>query len=122
MHGDYNYSAENNLKLKAIESVLSEKLLKRLRERESGVYSPSVGLSYSKRPNPYYVISVNFSCDPSRVEELIAATKEEIADLQANGPSKQDIQKFIAQQTNQHKLRVRSNSYWISYLKNFYDL
>lgn len=120
-HGKYRYSPENNLKLKLLKSVLEDRLLKRLREKESGVYSPSVGISFSDRPNPYYLVSFNFSCDPNRVEDLMAAATEEISKLKEQGPTEEDISKFIAQELTQFKKHRRENNYWLGYLENFYE-
>lgn len=114
-HGKFKYSPENNLELKALKSALETKLLKRLREKESGVYSPSVGLSYAKKPNQYYVISLSFSCDPARVKQLMAAANDEIRKLKANGPSVMALQKFKAKKEIQHKENIRKNGYWLRY-------
>ncbi|MDR2283513.1 MAG: insulinase family protein, partial [Sphingobacterium sp.] len=45
--GDYTASPLENLKISALEQVLSYRLMERLREKESGVYTPSVGASTS---------------------------------------------------------------------------
>ena len=120
-HGKYQYSPENNLELKLLKSALEDRLLKRLREKESGVYSPSVGVSFSDRPNPYYLISFNFSCDPKRVENLMTAATQEVEKLKEQGPTDEDISKFIAQELTQFKKHRRENNYWLGYLENFYE-
>jgi zinc protease len=49
--GKFDYSAPNNVKLDALKEALEIRLLQRLREDESGVYSPSVSKQISKFPN-----------------------------------------------------------------------
>ncbi|GGW82881.1 M16 family metallopeptidase [Salegentibacter mishustinae] len=120
-HDTYKHNQKNNLQLKAIKSALETRLLKRLREKESGVYSPSVGLSIVKIPNPYYTFSISFNSAPDRADELIEATKEEVDRMIEDGPYEEELQKFIAQEKRQKELQLRSNSYWLSYIKGVYS-
>ncbi|MGI0107021.1 M16 family metallopeptidase [Salinimicrobium sp. WS361] len=120
-HDQYEYEQMNNTELNMIKSSLETKLLKRLREKESGVYSPSVGLSKVKIPSSYYLFSISFSCAPERVDELIEATKDEIALLRREGPTQDELDKFIAQEQRQKETQLRSNSYWLNYIQNVYQ-
>ena len=117
LHGDYKYSEKNNINLQVLESVLETRLLERLREKESGVYSPSVSLSYVKNPSSHYSLAVSFSCAIDRVDDLVKATEEEINKVRSEGPTQEELDKFIAQAKSQNKLRLRSNSFWLQYLK-----
>ena len=107
--------------LQATKIILEDKILKRLREKEAGVYSPSIGLSLSRIPKPYYSLSISFSCASSRAESLIAAAKEEIGKIIKSGVSLEDLNKFKAQELRQHELNLRNNNFWLSYIKNSYD-
>lgn len=120
-HDKFKYKPQNKLYLKAIESALDTKVMERLREGESGVYSPSVSLSYVRKPNPYYTLSVSFSCATDRVEELIEATQEEIEKMKEEGPTADDLKKFVEQEKNQKETQLRSNGYWLNYLENVYS-
>src|SRR5690606_41924762 len=117
----YNYSDEENLQLNALKSVLDIKILERLREKESGVYSPRVNLSYSKEPKPTYSIQISFSCAPANADKLINAAREEVQALKLNGAKPDDITKFRAEQQRQHELRLRENNYWLQYLQSTYE-
>ncbi|WP_299702701.1 pitrilysin family protein [uncultured Pontibacter sp.] len=119
-HGDYKYTEENNLNLKVIKSALETRLLERLREKESGVYSPSVGLSYVKEPSPYYSISVSFSCSTERVDKLISATTDEIQKMQAEGPTEEEVAKFVAQEKSQLEVQLKANRFWLNHLEGVY--
>ncbi len=120
-HGYYNYSDEENLQLNALKSVLDIKILERLREKESGVYSPRVNLSYSKEPRPTYSIQISFSCAPANVDKLIKAAEEEVEALKKEGGKTDDIIKFRAEQQRQHELHLRENNYWLQYLQSTYE-
>lgn len=119
-HGDYEYSREANMQLNALKSVLDFKILERLREKESGVYSPRVSLSYDDIPKATYSISISFSCAPANVDKLIAAAEDEIATLKKNGATADDLVKFKATQNRQYELALRENGYWLQYLQKVY--
>ncbi|MGF1923375.1 MAG: M16 family metallopeptidase [Bacteroidia bacterium] len=116
LHGDYNYTAENNVQLDALKSALEIKILERLREKESGVYSPSVGLSVDKYPVGHYYFSISFNCSKANVEKLIAAALDEVNSFKQNGATEDDLKKFKSEEQRQEELSLRNNGYWLSYL------
>ena len=114
--GDYDYNDNNNLQVDALNEILNIKLIERLREKESGVYSPGVRASYVKLPNKRYSIIVYFGCAPVNVDKLIAATMEEIAKIKKDGPEAVDIQKFVAEESRSTELQLKENSFWESHI------
>lgn len=118
IHGDYDYNMDNNIQLDAVKSALEIKILERLREKESGVYSPKVGLSLEKYPNAHYYFTISFSCAPANVEKLIAAALDEVGKIKASGASADDISKFKSEELRQYELSLRDNSYWLGYITN----
>ena len=118
IHGDYEFNAENNVQLSALNAALEIKLLERLREKESGVYSPSVKLSVEKHPAAHYYFNISFSCAPANVEKLIAASLDEVSKIKNNGVSADDISKFKSEEQRQVELNLRNNNYWLNYMTN----
>lgn len=116
LHGDYTYNAENNVQLDALKSALEIKILERLREKESGVYSPSVNLSLSKYPTSHYYFTISFNCAKANVDKLIAAAMDEVNKFKANGATDEDLKKYKSEEQRQHELSLRDNNYWLSYL------
>ncbi len=119
-HGNYNYSDKENLQLDALNAILENKILERLREKESGVYSPRVNVSYDNEPKPHYSVGISFSCAPANVDKLIVAAVDEVKTLQKEGASADDIQKFKAEELRQTELQLRENGFWLGYLQNAY--
>jgi zinc protease len=117
-HGDYDYTAANNTELEAVKSALENKILERLREKESGVYSPQVGLSVGKYPTAHYYFTISFSCATANVEKLIAAALDEVKSIKVNGATADDITKFKSEEHRQMELSLRENGYWLAYLTN----
>jgi len=114
--GDYDYNEANNVQLDALGEVLQFRMLDRLRQKESGVYSPGVRASYSKLPNSRYSVIIYFGCAPANVDKLIAAAQDEIDKIKQNGPEATDIQKFSAEQKRAIEVQIRENSFWQNYL------
>lgn len=119
-HGNYNYSNKENLQLDALKAILEIKIIERLREKESGVYSPRVSLGYSNQPKHNYTFNISFSCAPANVEKLIAAAIDEVNKLKQEGASAEDIQKFKAEEKRQLELQLRENGFWLGYLQDAY--
>ncbi len=119
--GDYVYSDEHNLDLDALEEILQIRLDKRLREEESGVYSPSASIGYGKYPKNRYNVNISFNCAPENVEKLLAATFDEMARLRQNGPEQGDLDKFIAEQRRSTETQLKQNDFWIGYLSGKYQ-
>ena len=114
--GDYTYNEANNEQLDALEEVLNIKMIERLREQESGVYSPRVSASYSKIPDSRYSLTVSFGCAPENVQKLIAAALDEIEKVKKNGAQEVDIKKFAAEDVRSTEVQLKSNSFWSSHL------
>jgi zinc protease len=119
-HGNYNYSDQENLQLDALKAILDIKITERLREKESGVYSPGVDVDYNNEPKSNYQMGIYFSCASANVDKLIAAAEDEVSKLKSNGATAEDIQKFKAEEKRQLELQIRENNFWLSYLQDAY--
>jgi zinc protease len=114
--GLFDYSFENDLKMDALKESLQIRLIERLREDESGVYSPGVRAGTGKYPQARFSLSVSFGCAPQNVEELIASTLDEIAKIIANGPPQVNLDKFKVEQQRTIELQLKSNGFWLGYI------
>ncbi|WP_407431493.1 M16 family metallopeptidase [Arcticibacter sp.] len=120
--GFYEYNEDNNNQIQALGEVLQIKLIERLRELESGVYSPGARAGYSKFPKNKYSFTVSFGCAPENVDRLIAATLDEIEKIKSNGADASDVEKFLAEERRTTELQLKQNSFWASYLSSAYQL
>jgi zinc protease len=114
--GKYDYSPENNVKMNALKETLEIRLLERLREGESGVYSPGVGVQTTKLPNQRYNLTVRFGCAPQNVEKLIASAIDEINKLKTDGPPQANIDKWRAEDKTTFEPQLKTNAFWLNYL------
>jgi zinc protease len=119
--GNYSYSPQNNLLLKALGDILQVKILEHLREGEGEVYSPTVQTSYAKNPKNRYAIIVNFGCDPKNADHLIAGVGKEMELIRNQGVSADDVQKFKAAYGKNVALALKDNGFWLNYLASQYE-
>ncbi|MFD2744313.1 MULTISPECIES: M16 family metallopeptidase [Sphingobacterium] len=112
--GDWAYSREVNLNLTALKEILQIRVLERLREEESGVYSPQVSFSSGKYPSPIYQYSIAFTCAPENVDNLIASALDEIEELKITGPSQINLEKFKTEFKRTLEANSQTNNYWLS--------
>ena len=114
--GKYDYSPENNVKMDAMKETLEIRLLQRLREDESGVYSPGVQVNTTKLPQQRYSFLVHFGCAPQNVEKLIASTLDEIGKLKTDGPLQENVDKWRAEDRTSFEPQLKTNGFWLNYL------
>jgi zinc protease len=68
-------------------ALLSGDLHRTLREDLGGTYGISVEPHFTKFPREEYSFSINFGCDPGRMQELIKVAFKVIDDFKETGPS-----------------------------------
>ncbi|TKC05115.1 M16 family metallopeptidase [Pedobacter frigoris] len=118
IHGDYDFNELNNTQLEALKAALEIKILERLREKESGVYSPRVSLSVQKYPDAHYYFNISFSCATANVEKLVAASLDEVSKIRTSGATADDISKFKSEEQRQVELSLRNNGFWLGYISS----
>jgi len=114
--GHFDYSFENKFRLDALKETLQIRLIERLRENESGVYSPSVRVNTGRFPESRYNLIVSFGCAPQNVDKLIASVNDEIRKLREDGPLTVNLDKYKAESARQMESELKTNSFWIGYL------
>lgn len=119
--GDYIYTPQNDTQLDAIIEILQIKLTEKLREEESGVYSPNVRGGGENIPAPRYGVDISFGCAPKNVEKLIAVTMSEIQKLKQNGADPKDIEKYKIEAKRSNELKLKENGFWMGYLTGQYE-
>lgn len=89
--GPFQNDQMHRLLLKTMSQMLGGNLQLTLREELGGTYGVSVEPAFSKYPTEEYRISIGFSCDPARVDELTAAAWKVIRDFTQRGPSGEQL-------------------------------
>jgi zinc protease len=117
LSGAFDYSMKNVIQLDALKECLEIRLLQRLREDESGVYSPSVRVNTNKFPQGRYAFIISFGCSPANADKLVASTLDEIAKLRTVGPLQENVDKWRAEDRSSRETQLKTNPYWLNYLQ-----
>jgi len=121
MSGAYDFTSENNTQFNGLRDILRIKLLERLRQQESGIYSANVNVQVTKMPEQRYNFAINFTCAPEHVDLLIADALDEINKIKNNGPEEVDIEKYKAGYSHNLETQLKSNVFWLSYITAQYE-
>jgi zinc protease len=119
-HGDFDYNADARSQLYGMKAVLSTLLREELREELGGVYGVSVSNGTWQHPTPGYRLSVSFSCDPSRVDELKAATFEVLEQFRNETVDAHYVDQEKEKNRRSHETQLVENSYWLGQLLGAY--
>jgi zinc protease len=114
--GTSSWSESERLLLQALNSLMQIKLRESLREDESGTYGVGCNGIINRVPNNYYIVNVQFQCDPQNAEKLVAAANDVISTVQQNGCSDEDLTKVIEGMRRSRETSLKENNYWASVL------
>lgn len=120
-YGDFKYNETELLNMRALESVLTIKLIERLREEEGGVYGTAARYGASKYPKGRYSLRIGFGTSLEKYPVLMKLALEEIEKIKKEGPLQTDLDKFKIEQQRQMELSVKENSFWRGYLLEAYE-
>ncbi len=115
--GKVDWSIDARIDMNVLQDALQIKLREVLREDLGGTYGVGVRGFVRKEPHESFQIGIDFGCDPSRVEELIASIQAQLSDLRQNGLSDVYLQKVRETYKSKHEEDLRSNSFWLSALR-----
>lgn len=116
LFGDAKWSYQNQLVMGAFRGALEKELRNKLREELAGVYSVSVNARINRWPYQDYSVSVSFTCDPQRVDELYNAMNDVFAQFIAGNIDTQLLENYKVQtKTARHK-NLKENWFWLDYI------
>jgi zinc protease len=118
LSGAFDYNRSDLISLDALKETLEIRLLERLREDESGVYSPNANFSAAKYPEGRYSLVISFGCAPQNADKLVASALDELAKLRNDGPLQANVDKWRAESKTAHETAIKTNGFWINYLNN----
>ncbi|MBU2951213.1 insulinase family protein [Tamlana agarivorans] len=115
-----DYSLENEIIAKTVGDILQLRFTETLREEEGGTYGASALASIVKRPLEQAFISVNFDCNPEKVEQLISIVHAELKKIAKGEINQVDLDKTTTNYLKERKQQQDYNSYDMTLLTNFY--
>jgi zinc protease len=120
--GPFQYDQAHRTAMRALGLILDTKLREIIREELSGTYGVTVDPSYSKIPDEDYSLTINFGCDPARVDELVKAVFQEIDNIKTKGPSDKDVSDAREALFREYETGMKQNNWLIIQLYYRYQL
>lgn len=114
--GEYPWSLQENHALDSLKSLMKIRLREKVREEAGGTYGVSVSSTTKKIPVGEYALSISFSCDPERVEELLSIVHSELEYIRSNEVKESYAEKVREQQRNDFEKSQEENSFYLNLL------
>ncbi len=119
--GEYQDYPNEAYLMKTFSDALEIKLIEVLREKFSGVYSPSVGISQRTLPQPRFLQFIYFSCAPENVKPLVEASIEQVKIMLENGPTELDLNKVKEANRREMEKNFKQNNFWLGRIMSVYS-
>jgi zinc protease len=119
--GAFPFTPANRTAIRAMADVLENRLRETLREALGGTYSVSVSPSYDKVPREEYHVAIEFGCNPTRTDELVKAVFQQIAELQRDGPTAEQVKNVREAFLRDAESNLSQNRYFLSQISSRYQ-
>lgn len=116
---DLQVTPKLRLEATLLEQVLQDRIQGELRGARSGVYGSEVDLAVSTRPSTEARLSLDFTCDPARIAELVGAALAEIEDVRSNGPDSISLFRAREKTRRQREEALSTNGFWRAVLESW---
>ena len=119
-NGPFQNTPANRVLITTMVSLLSGDLHQRLREDLGGTYGVSAQPGFSKFPKEQYTISINFACDPARMQDLIKVALEVIGNFRERGASGSQLADARLALGRDRETNLQQNAYLLGQLTAAY--
>jgi zinc protease len=120
--GPMQFDPQHRVAMRAMSQILQMQLLETIREELGGTYSVSVNASSQKIPRSEYQVSIQFGCDPQRVDSLVKRVFEEIDKFKANGPTEKQMADEKEALLREFETSSKSNNFLLTQIAGKYQL
>jgi zinc protease len=119
--GPTKFDPTERLAIRAMASVLSNRLLETIREELGGTYSISANQSYQRIPTGQYSVQIQFGSDPQRTNDLVKRVFQEIEQLKAKGPTEKQVNDQKEALMREFETSSKQNNYLLGQLASKYQ-
>ena len=115
------YNIANRTTVTAIGSILNIRYLESIREKEGGSYGVGVRGGVNNIPVQEATIMMQFDTDPVKQAKLMGIIHSEVAEIVANGPRAEDLQKVKENMLKKYAEDLAENSFWKATVERYYQ-
>jgi zinc protease len=119
--GQFDNDQTHRVLIRAMAEGLEGNLQRTLREDLGGTYGVSVRPDFEERPYGHYDITINFACDPARMDALIAQLFKDIDQYKMTGPSRAQTSDVKSALLRDLETNSRDNGFLLNQLAYKYD-
>lgn len=110
--------AQQELAAEAVGEILQTRLLEALREAMGATYGVNAFTELTNQPRTEYSAIIQFTSTPAQADTLWAAAQEIITALRRDGPTADELQKYVAQARRGTEVAVKTNGWWLGQVQN----
>jgi zinc protease len=117
---DILFNIENRTAMSAIGNILNIRYLESIREKEGGSYGVGVRGGINNTPINEATVTMQFDTDPLKQPKLIGIIHSEVAEIVANGPRVDDLQKVKENMLKKYSEDLEQNTWWQAAIERYY--
>lgn len=114
------FNMTNRTLATAIGSILNIRYLESIREKEGGSYGVGVRGSINNTPIHEATLMMQFDTDPQKQAKLMGIIHAEVAEIVANGPRPEDLQKVKENMLKKYSEDIAQNTWWSVAIERYY--
>ena len=111
--GEFENTPEARHELRTLGSALSILLREDLREARGGTYSVGARTGQTSEPTGRFSLTVDFQCDPERVDELRKAAWQILEQTKAAPVPASVTERVAEQERRSWETELKTNNYWL---------
>ena len=117
-HAPMQENLKNILAVDMMEQSLQMLFTETVREDEGGAYGVGVSAGLSDYPEKQAQLVIQLPTAPEKYKRMMEIIDKGLADMAANGPKEEDMQKIKEYMLRSHDESIKSNGYWMGAIQN----
>jgi zinc protease len=118
--GPFDWNSQNRYEFSSLLELTNIKLREVIREEKGGTYGIGAFGAPSLYPHKEFTVSVSWSCNPTRVDELVKSVMQQLDSLRTKGPDQVYIDKVKEIQRRNREVNLKENRFWLSNFRSSY--
>lgn len=117
-HAPMQMNLKNLLAVEMMEQALDLLFTETVREDEGGAYGVGVSAYINDYPEKYAQLIIQLPTAPEKYVRMMEVIDKGLADMAANGPKEEDMQKIKEYMLRSHDESLKTNGYWLRAIIN----
>ena len=115
-HGPLKSDLKTVLSVDMLQQIMTMVYTESVREDEGGAYGIPVSSAVSNYPEKIGMVNITLPTSPDKRQRMTEVIYQGVADMVANGPKQEDLNKVKEYMLRSHTERLKTNGYWLGQL------